>query len=1075
MGYNINDGGNISFNINSKNSAVREKGLQNKVVDNILKVTRSPKNQINLHMPIDLSPAHNAADNSEAGEVVKHVTSDNPLVKYMMQVQNMVGKEVIGITAVSIKAFFAATYYFNDWIRQFEEELSHIDNDLTQITETVYKYLKDLLVINPIDQSVTCYANLNFDSLIRLVESNTNLANFVIDRTAISEDPRIQNGLKKKDDTPLTLLELLNTLRTKAMSEDACLNLSSLLSAATDNAKELILSKINATSKFVDIYTYLFTLGNDFNTIANIMKSPIFNEVVKLTETNIFDSTTSQNDLQKALDFYIDLIPINEVDRDVWRHLVPSKAYKLDELPWHDDDKKGKLYKTLAANSNKPIYIWQLFITAKSIKATIPSRILRFYRMHELDNKQEIQKALNKAYNIRRNLKSKVDPLTQQQMIDEERQKIADNPRLADKRSFILELITRNEIDNTITHLENILDRYLFLESLGPTQEQSLALLNMIRYEVLPATEEQQILGAQLGVNQGLKTNNYDQFSFIRRIENFYKNRGVDLNLIEFLTNDSYRNQKIQQYDELKSTNNPLKIISTVPHFKAMFDTIALNDGVLNTFSSTYVLTRLAAKYLSELEKPIPVGSKEFQIIKNTIEDTLILQGIKSMNLSIKLPEGFKYMKGTLEPTETAGNDTIIPLDNNINVANFKKLMDEELIPLIIRTFPDTPFTKALTRTIKETKDSKQKFYWRLNLQMMNVDDTLQTQTMYGKILQSFDELANENINGWRLSDLFYLYNLVTNKDSFGNDAFTRLFENLSTSKNRTNLVNQFYQFLSEVDNDPTMLKFHFSNVVNNVSPSETPIKILDPKYFTFDLMFDDNGGYYVLLDPVGVLLPTDDQSHFKPTVTSYDVLVPLINKINQTFETNIHIVTNAETSETASAYIEDGELYINVDKADITDIIHEIGHCIFAIWKKEDPELYYATLETAKNNPSFQEIAAAYSDKHGSDLYEEVFLKQLQSELRGYFYSKDQPLIHSLAGNDLLTIVSRLLVTYVNAPKTTDFRGATQYLIEAMLSQVVMEQTDIDPDIIRLSQKVATWKDNLVKDQSLKEDCSQL
>lgn len=1075
MGYNINDGGNISFNINSKNSAVREKGLQNKVVDNILKVTRSPKNQINLHMPIDLSPAHNAADNSEAGEVVKHVTADNPLVKYMMQVQNMVGKEVIGITAVSIKAFFAATYYYNDWIRQFEEELVNVGNDLTQITTTVYKYLKDLLVINPIDQSVTCYANLNFDSLIRLVESNPNLANFVIDRTAISEKPKIQNGLKKKDNTPLTLLELLTTLRTKAMSEDACLNLSSLLSAATDNAKELILSKINATSKFVDIYTYLFTLGNDFNTIANIMKSPIFNEVVKLTETDIFNSITSQNDLQRALDFYIDLIPINEVNRDVWRYLVPPKAYQLDELPWTKNDKKSPLYQALVKNSSKPIYIWRLFTTAKSIKAHIPLDVIRFYRIHELDNLQEIQNALNKAYNIRRNLKSKVDPLTQQQMIDEEHQKIADNPRLADKRSFILEPITNNEINNVIAHLENILDRYLFLESLGPAQEQSLRLLKMIRSEVLPATEEQQILGAQLGVNQGLKTNNYDQFAFIRRIENFYKNRGIILNLVEFLTNDDYRNQMIEQYDDLKSTLNPLRIISTVPHFKAMFDTIALNNGILNMFSSTYALTRLAAKYMSELEKPIPVGSKEFQIAKNTIEDTLILQGIKSMNLSIKLPEGFKYMKGTVEPTETAGTDTIIPLDSNINVANFKKLMDEELIPLIIKTFPDKPFTKALTRTIKETKDNKQKFYWRLNLQMMNVDDTLQTQTMYGKILQSFDELANENINGWRLSDLFYLYNLITNKDSFGNDAFTRLFENLSTSKNRTNLVNQFYQFLSEVDNDPAMLRVHMSNIVANVAPPEIPIKILDPKYFTFDLKTDDNGGYYILLDPVGVLLPVDDQSHFKPTVTSYDVLVPLINRINQTFETNIHIVTNAETSETASAYIEDGELYINVDKADITDVIHEIGHCIFAVWKKNNPALYYATLETAKNNPSFQEIAEAYSDKHGSDLYEEVFLKQLQSELRGYFYSKDQPLIHSLAGENLLNIVSKLLSIYADAPKTTDFRGATQDLINAMLSQVVMEQTDIDPDIIRLSQKIATWKDNLVKDQSLKEDCSQL
>jgi hypothetical protein len=42
---------------------------------------------------------------------------------------------------------------------------------------------------------------------------------------------------------------------------DAALSISGLLSAATDNAKELILEKINANSNFVDIYTYLMSIG----------------------------------------------------------------------------------------------------------------------------------------------------------------------------------------------------------------------------------------------------------------------------------------------------------------------------------------------------------------------------------------------------------------------------------------------------------------------------------------------------------------------------------------------------------------------------------------------------------------------------------------------------------------------------------------------------------------------------------------------------------------------------------------------------------------------------------------------
>lgn len=93
------------------------------------------------------------------------------------------------------------------------------------------------------------------------------------------------------------------------------------------NAKELILSKINATSKFVDIYTYLLTIGIPFGQIADIMKSPIFNEVVKLTETNIFDKSTSRFDLKSALDFYIDESLFPGIDQKVFEEFVPVKEY----------------------------------------------------------------------------------------------------------------------------------------------------------------------------------------------------------------------------------------------------------------------------------------------------------------------------------------------------------------------------------------------------------------------------------------------------------------------------------------------------------------------------------------------------------------------------------------------------------------------------------------------------------------------------------------------------------------------------------------------------------------------------
>jgi hypothetical protein len=57
--------------------------------------------------------------------------------------------------------------------------------------------------------------------------------------------------------------------------------ISQLLSAATDNAKELILNKINANKDFANIYLHLLILGYDIKDITSFMISPAVDVVVK--------------------------------------------------------------------------------------------------------------------------------------------------------------------------------------------------------------------------------------------------------------------------------------------------------------------------------------------------------------------------------------------------------------------------------------------------------------------------------------------------------------------------------------------------------------------------------------------------------------------------------------------------------------------------------------------------------------------------------------------------------------------------------------------------------------------------
>lgn len=1178
MGYNVNDNGNIQFNTKSPNRYVREISLQNKVVDNILKVIRSPKNQINLHMPIDMGVAQKAAEGSAAGEAVKHVTADDPFVKYMMQVQNMVGKQVIGITAVSIKAFFAATTHYNNIINNFTNELSIIPKSLdttiqwsrvasnnyevsskgdrrfsalyatfkpgtiidgvdvggrtiedvyqnvikksgkgrapskdsklyneslktqeeredfsytngylplwqewarqnpelieelrekakgkiltdqfanTRVSQAraladilnlstppqvldkkyeglIYSYLKELLLINPLSGEVTCYANLNFDKIIDLVDNNPVLKNYVINRDKFLPNIRIQQGLARIDNNPLTLSQLLHTLRTKCMSNDATLSLSALLSAATDNAKELILSKINATSKFVDIYTYCLTLGIPFNQIADIMKSPIFNEVVKLTESNIFNKDTFKYNLEKALDFYIDRKILPGVDKDVLNLVSHGRLSGLND-----------------------------------------------YRA-----------ALDEAYRLL-NASKYVDPV-QAEEIRSEIEQMGDQGNTS--RAFALEPATNQELLTVIDYLNKLIDRDLFLQKLGNSAQDSLNTLKLIRNNIIPAMQEMELLGAILGINQGQRTNDYDQYSFINRIENFinerYKKAKIDhkFNLMSFLSDPTVRQAEIKLYDKVKSTYNILDIISTVPHFAAMFNTIELSNSVLNRFSYIYKLERSVINQLKGTVENFTVNDKVFKTIRDTLYDQTIVDWIKSQKLKITLPADFKYIEGTPDHFETTSKQKPITLDSTINIANFKKLMDEDIIPQIISAYPNNHFAKALTRAIKEDSvTGLPKFQWRLVLQMMNIADSQQTQTMYENILSDFDAITNKKMNGWKIADLFYLYNLIVNKDAFGNDSFTRVFENLVTSKNSSGLINSFYQYISDLDNDfmkfdinMNNINYRLSKLPNSKVSTKPNIYKYNPEYFTFDLPFDSDNSYIMQVRSTNLVIPTDTQSQFKSKITKYDVLVPYVNLIKDKLGVNIHLVTNKDVDTNERAFIQDGEFYINVDKADITDIFHELGHGIFATLKRRNPSVYYNMMSIATQSPKFQEIAQFYQDKHGSDLQEEVLLKLLQMEIKGYAFSNTKLITDNIP---ILNIIHNIITDFRNSigkPVTTanDLKtlpDSIRILTSTILDMIDNQKRVIDKGLMLDSQKVATIKDNFVKSELLTEDCSKI
>jgi hypothetical protein len=75
---------------------------------------------------------------------------------------------------------------------------------------------------------------------------------------------------------------------------------------------------------------------------------------------------------------------------------------------------------------------------------------------------------------------------------------------------------------------------------------------------------------------------------------------------------------------------------------------------------------------------------------------------------------------------------------------------------------------------------------------MMDIDKSVELETKYNQYLMAFDEISTQMFAGMKIADLFYLYNLIVNKDSFGQKSMTRLFENLVNSNKGSFLVNNY-------------------------------------------------------------------------------------------------------------------------------------------------------------------------------------------------------------------------------------------------------------------------------------------
>ena len=227
------------------------------------------------------------------------------------------------------------------------------------------------------------------------------------------------------------------------------------------------------------------------------------------------------------------------------------------------------------------------------------------------------------------------------------------------------------------------------------------------------------------------------------------------------------------------------------------------------------------------------------------------------------------------------GENISIDLTNDTSLANFKLAMENNILPYLKREFSDNQFIKGLI--IRKAANQKNRTWISTKVRMNKLNDPKNLDLLF-QYQKDFDKLVSDNVNielgqnSFNVADLFYLYNLIVNKDKFGSDRLTKLFGNYVSNPN--NISRNFYKFYSDIDSGEEQL---FDELMPLDSNMEKVIEfgILSSKGKLKISSSADGATYLELPNPNFTLITSLNQSapSYKNKSAFYEILKYINNK----------------------------------------------------------------------------------------------------------------------------------------------------------------------------------------------------
>lgn len=237
MTFFIHDSRIVTKELAGRDKQLQKKALLNQLLETFMDIYNDPRSKLISESGINMDEIKELSDEFQDPKFKRSLTSENPVSRWFIKYANMVGKDVIGISAVGIKTLAAIVNSYRLDVQEYARTTS--DKILERMKVSIdIKNEKDEVIILP---------------------SNTDLSP-IKDKTKIDQ------------------------FKVRALISPGAVILGNFLNGSVDNAKYLYLSDLDCDISTAGIFTASATLGISRRDIVRLLKDPsikAFNNSIK--------------------------------------------------------------------------------------------------------------------------------------------------------------------------------------------------------------------------------------------------------------------------------------------------------------------------------------------------------------------------------------------------------------------------------------------------------------------------------------------------------------------------------------------------------------------------------------------------------------------------------------------------------------------------------------------------------------------------------------------------------------------------------------------------------------------------